>query len=107
MTTNPRPDPATEYLRKVNTEMLLTFYVALRRYLADTLGAESEDIANARTAIAAFGGRADITLTELTAPPLAGVLDEMETTIATGHISAVLTAAEDQINAALRDGKES
>jgi hypothetical protein len=28
-------DPAAEYLRKVNTEMLLTFYVALRQYLRD------------------------------------------------------------------------
>jgi hypothetical protein len=103
---NPAPDPAAEYLRRVNTEMLLTFYVALRQYLRDTPD-DAESIANARSALAAFGGNPDITLAELTAPPLAPILDEAEITVAAGRISPALTAAEDQINAALRDGKES
>jgi hypothetical protein len=95
-------DPAAEYLRKVNTEVLITFYVALRQYLRDTPD-DAESIANVRAAIAAFGGDPAITLAELTAPPLGPVLDEADVLVATGRISPALTAAEDQIEAALRD----
>jgi hypothetical protein len=99
---DPAPDPAAEYIRKVNTEVLLTFYVALRQYLT-AAPPVAEDIANARAAIAAFGGREDITLAELTTPPLSDVLNEADVLIATGRVSPALTAAEDQIEAALRD----
>jgi hypothetical protein len=95
------PGPAAEYIRKVNTEMLLTFYVALRRYLTATPSV-AEDIANARSALAAFGGNPDITLTELTAPLLARTLDETEANVRANRISPSLTAAEDQAEAAAR-----
>jgi hypothetical protein len=88
----------------------MTFYVALRQYLRDT-PEDTESAANARSAIAAFGGSPAITLAELTASPLAAILDEAEITVRAGRISPALTAAEDQINAALRNrdgtGRES
>jgi hypothetical protein len=99
-------DPTGDYLRKVNTEMLLTFYVGLRKYLTESGGVETESTANARAAIAAFGGDGDITLTELTSQPLSRALDEMEATVAAERISPSLTAAEDQAAAALRDRRD-
>jgi hypothetical protein len=78
--------------------MLMTFYVALRGYLTDT-PEDTESVRNAREAIAAFGGNPAITLAELTAPPLAGVLDEVDALVAANRISPALTAAEDQAEA--------